>query len=850
MLQRLLRPEAGPLELKALDASQTQAMNEILALIARAVAELDERRQRASDYSRRGDLPPWLRSERKSRILILSGARGTGKTTLLLSILKACLQPRTEDDPSDAGWGRVRGRVVPLEPIDMEPLPGSTHLLVAILARVEAAVRWLGQRGSKSPDRHGDLEEYYEPLDDRAEALVQLQQLQASAVNAFDGNLPGRASRLDPDSYAYEVMRTESARLSLNNQLNEALDGLAEAFLVERDSAGPLFLLPVDDFDLNPGHCIDMLRLLRSFSVPRLFILVLGDVRVAETIFRLKVSGEISRIAHCVRGRMLPEVPEDVAGIAAEVASNGLRKMLPPSQRIELGPMEAVEAFKYRPLARSGPSEELKTLGQLLELVPLPAAAIETGRMSGVATLFDLLNFSVSHRLNPEDAYSGLGFFRQPPRRLADLWLDLNTLRDRPRGSAPETNHAEPDPAWTSLIEGFARQWRETIEEDQLLGPQERRELRRGIRKGPAGVWELDSLRVAFQPGRTQTVPLLEESGRYAVRKACGVRQIKGPPLVESPTGEVRRHYSRNLSPATGANHLLLYDLIVLGKREPTLFLDEAESLSWAWTVWTEPAGWICELPWPKPSFATYWEHDLARSYWNRCVQRVSIAPGEPGEAPYELLLWNWFSMAVAVLGRDYQRLGEGPKRTEPPNLPDWDDVVRQTGGLEDAFKPSSPDGARVRSWLVRAAGLLMPELGGLPTKALHRFARSSALVNLWRTAWRAIRRGRAERLAQLQRSGLKSLAATLRVENLDDKLFSKNHVPGQEYVRRLAEGLRIDEEVEESEFADEAGDAARRPSSAGGPTRSAGEAKRSGSRSGKRGGTRPSRRRPKSKPK
>ena len=58
----------------------------------------------------------------------------------------------------------------------------------------------------------------------------------------------------------------------------------------------PLFVLPVDDFDLNPVRCLELLRLLRSIAVPRLFTLILGDIDQAEEVLQLKMTGDFAGI--------------------------------------------------------------------------------------------------------------------------------------------------------------------------------------------------------------------------------------------------------------------------------------------------------------------------------------------------------------------------------------------------------------------------------------------------------------------------------------------------------------------------------------------------------------------------
>ena len=83
---------------------------------------------------------------------------------------------------------------------------------------------------------------------------MELQRLKSDVSLAWDGNIDQRAAQLDPDAYAQEVMRAESARLGLNRRLSDVLAKLAHVEHCRNQKRGPvLFVLPVDDFDLNPA---------------------------------------------------------------------------------------------------------------------------------------------------------------------------------------------------------------------------------------------------------------------------------------------------------------------------------------------------------------------------------------------------------------------------------------------------------------------------------------------------------------------------------------------------------------------------------------------------------------------
>ncbi len=377
-----------------------------------------------------------LDHDRSSRILLLSGERGTGKTTVLLSLIQLT-EEKSGSLPEDVSkvLGDLSHRLVWLAPIDMEPLAEPTNLLAAILARFSEAARG---RGGEERDVGGLLESRSESRD----TLLQLQHLETNVALAWDGNLAARGGQLDPDNFAVEVMRTERARLALNRSLKLALDDLARKVFGKdgRDGvSNPLFVLPVDDFDLNPLRCLDLLRVLRMVSVPRLFTLVLGDVKVAEMLFNLKLSGDFARLAgRSGREDLLSLSAEDVRGLAGEVAANAIRKLLPPGQIIRLEHMAPAEALNY------APAPDKPTLHRVLAASPLRVDSRYqlAYRMANLAEFFQL--DPLETRL-PESAvkraeqpapvgpgaeiarsvYTGRWVLSNSPRRIADLWHEL-----------------------------------------------------------------------------------------------------------------------------------------------------------------------------------------------------------------------------------------------------------------------------------------------------------------------------------------------------------------------------------------------------------------------------------------
>jgi hypothetical protein len=209
-----LRIEAGPARWEEFDLAQRKACLNLARMIVDAVEEL------RSPDSDSGGTPDsgGLSGLRRTRAAFLAGDRGTGKTTVMASLMRDS-QPRNGPH-ENAELNKMRGRVVWLETLDMEPLPRNANLIAAILARLEDAAKSYGASLSANSSPRGLLE----PSSEYHTALLELQRLQTDVALAWDGNLPERQGQLDPDAYAVEVMRIEKARLSINAKFIQMLN--------------------------------------------------------------------------------------------------------------------------------------------------------------------------------------------------------------------------------------------------------------------------------------------------------------------------------------------------------------------------------------------------------------------------------------------------------------------------------------------------------------------------------------------------------------------------------------------------------------------------------------------------
>ena len=314
-IRHRLRPEANPLDYRQLNSSQSEAFRRIIYMIDEAVRDL------GSQQTPLGELVEFGRA---SRSAFLTGDRGLGKSSVLLSLIRHTIADSDEATFEDAaGVGRPRlieavshlkRRVVWLKPIDMEPLPTPFSLLASLLIRIQEAFERVLRK--PSVERYGrGVESTF------TEVMQELETLQSDIALAWSSNLDERRGRLDPDSYTIEVMRTARARLDLSARLDRMLDRISRQLFPTSMVENPLFVVTIDDFDMHPSSCLHVLRLLRMLSIPRLFFLMLGDMRPLEMMLNLQISSELGSLVHGEADSLLAWQPSDLAGEAAAIAA-------------------------------------------------------------------------------------------------------------------------------------------------------------------------------------------------------------------------------------------------------------------------------------------------------------------------------------------------------------------------------------------------------------------------------------------------------------------------------------------------------------------------------------------------
>jgi hypothetical protein len=263
--------------------------------------------------------------------------------------------------------------------------------------------------------------------------------LQVDASIAWEGNLIARSPNLDSDAYATEVQRAERARMKMNSRFRKLLDDIATKIPWGQSIKNPIFVLAVDDFDLNPGRCLDILKLIRSLNVPRLFTIVLGDEEVAEEVFRLDLQGDMSRIAN-VSIDARDALSSSFIKRIKHISPQAVRKLVPPHQRLKLKYNTIEESLETKPSTSEKSVKEILEQFELYTELPRKLDRKEKASKNALQySLYDFLVDSVPEYMLAKDSssivqntairrryrYKGARILETSLRETIDLWFSI-----------------------------------------------------------------------------------------------------------------------------------------------------------------------------------------------------------------------------------------------------------------------------------------------------------------------------------------------------------------------------------------------------------------------------------------
>ena len=689
-----LRMEAQAVEMGRLSLSQLSAAATITEKIHSAYNQKQPKR---------------ARDERRNQILMVSGDKGAGKTTLAMSLRRWYDPERNVKAEHDEGKlkeaGLTRGEEIQnyqqlgtrignsvrdlrdvhwLDVLSLDAMPPGTNLVAAIFARItEAAAR---QNDPNSPFRQD--RGLLEPVSLFERALHELGSLRSDAVMALEGNLHLRNEGMDPESYAIAAIESEKKKLEISERLNNVLRRLIERATTRGESeVKGLFVLPVDDLDSSPSRAAEMLSLAYSLSIPRLIFLLMGSVDTLDQILFYQVQGQFRELLQTT-GQVDQAALEKITSTANEIASNSLRKMIPPSQRISLEPLTLEHAARFIPEGRikSGEkifaSEASTSLENYLEEIrinpnvfytpPKKEAPTEAAQTHGSAnagnsspneyiaptiSLKDLLFTKDPFLSNSSDSraevrdsnhyiYDGLRLLESAPRQLADLHRLLIESRGHKN---------------SSLIHRlFTDTFIPLVDEDGPLTPPVQDTLKECLKHDPlSGEVELTPPHLSMRTATGDRIELPvgpigdKEVGMYPSCLVVGQR-VRSLELWSTRPGEK----PRLLSTPTRSTLKFVHDLIrFTGTGVVTKSIPHKDKGKLAFTRWNDGVNEPFDVPWLSTEWLTFWHTDFFFRVWNKGLVRLrevcrSKSEFEASDLPYPMAIIAAASLVTAASTR------------------------------------------------------------------------------------------------------------------------------------------------------------------------------------------------------
>lgn len=765
------RKEAQSLAPAKLTPQQLTAYERAFALLVGMASEEDQQTERRRD---------WELGSPTNRVILIDGGRGAGKTTVLLSVLdRIARQPAFERDGL-----RVHFFLLPL--LDLHPLPRTT----SILSHVAARLLPMDAARTSAPWR---------PTHDAAETVrTRWRAFAQNAALGWDSNVVARSAHLDAEAYAHELERATSSWRNIGRVFSELIDELCDARRKDQQpppdarSWRPLFVLPIDDADMNPERSLEAMELFRALSHPRLAFVLTGDSKLFESQLRASYLGRLREPLRHLRLDSADLTATSHRSDAIRLAYEYFERVIPPDQRCQLPGFDAeTRAEAHEPLRR------------LLELLTVVDAAEESSRVTLASLLRNngLLGEALPERLRPlinlqrliekdvgalDDAAIG--------RARASVGALVSPLPPPlPRPHTGSTTSAPPR-AEVAFLWAMRRIWRDAVRHATLgMGGQEmllrmvRLDYKEHTLELVTGALSLSAM--------YQEVELRAEADELRIELRRPIRLMGAAMGIERP-GE-----PCELSPKIVAAFELAYDVAVLSKRARVIGRSPLPTEH-------EPGVVRVELPcrnldatlsltWPLPRLSTFSaQHRLIEGAIRRLTEDRRGSPSASRPRPFE--------RDCAVRALVFGSLIELGALPPGDRIPPWDDLlaavtermrraaseVAETRGLRERAVQSHLADDVIEAWAITGLVLLAaPESGLPPGQAEHllgvlseRF--SEVPIGAERSLWDEVRARAPEGRARRIDAALK--AATRGDINLLDRLA------------RLSESARVAEVLKE----------------------------------------------------
>jgi hypothetical protein len=296
--------------------------------------------------------------DRHPRVLLLDGARGTGKTSFMLTLVKRWHPPSSGKEVKGRYHARQRefeeqaeklglkgaldnvpSHVRVLDILDFDPLPPGMPLIAALVQAWRPLILEYDRQttGLRNPEQEADDT----LLIDHWHRLFAMAAAGWSSVSSTKGLVE---QVLDREEQVQDWQDLDHHWRSLINDVINCGRSLREPHALEPD---PVFVIMIDDCDLQVERVRELLPALRLLYHPRLFFLVAADRPHMIDMLNLDFLGQQSRLAGSRSRDVIPGAvsPQEWATSLAEAS---FEKVFPIRNRWRLPKLSLAELLEFK----------------------------------------------------------------------------------------------------------------------------------------------------------------------------------------------------------------------------------------------------------------------------------------------------------------------------------------------------------------------------------------------------------------------------------------------------------------------------------------------------------------------
>ena len=276
--------------------------------------------------------------ERYRRVLLLDGGRGTGKTSILLTLVKRwhahmAMGERPKNDHKQvAGLGEPPTHIRVVRVLDFDPLP----LGMPILAGIIQALRPLAE--AYDPQfADDDHDEYQKRLLDRWRSLFRVAALGWSAIPNRSGLIE---QVLDREEQVQDWQQIADEWQSFVGNVLHRGERFPGASKLPEDA---VLVIMIDDVDLQVERVQELLPALRTLYHPRVFFLVAADSLHMIDMLKLDFFGRQNQLAR----RRTAKSEANTDRWASDLAYSAFQKVFPRRNQWKLESLTCLEFLAF-----------------------------------------------------------------------------------------------------------------------------------------------------------------------------------------------------------------------------------------------------------------------------------------------------------------------------------------------------------------------------------------------------------------------------------------------------------------------------------------------------------------------